>query len=109
MSIRVAPTAMRIPISRVRSVTAISMMFMITTPPTTMPMATTAGMIENSVFVSFFQKSTSASAVSMLKSSSSAGRRRCASRMASCARSLAAGIAPGSAILTLMVVVSRRP
>ena len=43
MSWRLAPTALRIPISRVRSLTDISMMFMITMPPTTMPMQTTAG------------------------------------------------------------------
>ena len=36
-----APTAFRMPISRVRSVTAISMMFMITMPPTTSDRPTT--------------------------------------------------------------------
>ena len=39
------------PISRVRSFTVISMMFMITMPPTTMPMQTTAGMTVNSTRV----------------------------------------------------------
>ena len=47
MSRRVAPTDLRSPISCVRSRTDISMMFMITMPPTTMPMATTAGMTLN--------------------------------------------------------------
>ena len=41
MSRRGAPTAFRSPISRVRSVTTISMMFMMTTPPTTSDNATT--------------------------------------------------------------------
>ena len=47
MSRRLAPSALRRPISRVRSLTTISMMFMITMPPTssdrpTMPTSTTA-------------------------------------------------------------------
>ena len=41
MSDRRAPSALRRPISRVRSVTAISMMFMMTMPPTTSDSATT--------------------------------------------------------------------
>jgi hypothetical protein len=40
MSLRRAPTALRMPISYVRSVTTASMMFMITTPPTTIKMDT---------------------------------------------------------------------
>ena len=40
------------PISRVRSFTVISMMFMMTMPPTTMPIATTAGMAVKSRRVS---------------------------------------------------------
>ena len=42
MSPRRAPTALRMPISWVRSVTTASMMFMITTPPTTRNTETTA-------------------------------------------------------------------
>ena len=38
MSRRLAPRALRTPISRVRSVTETSMMFMTPTPPTTRPM-----------------------------------------------------------------------
>jgi hypothetical protein len=38
MSRRLAPRALRMPISRVRSVTDTSMMFMTPTPPTTRPM-----------------------------------------------------------------------
>ena len=41
MSRRLAPRAFRNPISRVRSLTAISMMFMITIPPTSSESATT--------------------------------------------------------------------
>ena len=41
MSLRRAPTDLRMPISRVRSVTTASMIFMITTPPTTMKTETT--------------------------------------------------------------------
>ena len=41
MSRRLAPSALRRPISRVRSLTTISMMFMITMPPTTSDSATT--------------------------------------------------------------------
>ena len=44
-----------------------SMMFMITMPPTTTPIATTAGTTVNSTAVRFFQKVTSASAVSTVK------------------------------------------
>ena len=38
---RVAPSALRMPISRVRSVTDTSMMFMITMPPTTSEISAT--------------------------------------------------------------------
>ena len=41
MSERRAPSALRRPISRVRSLTTISMMFMMTMPPTTSDSATT--------------------------------------------------------------------
>ena len=41
MSDRRAPSALRSPISRVRSVTTISMMFMMTMPPTTSDRPTT--------------------------------------------------------------------
>ena len=41
MSRRRAPSALRRPISRVRSLTTISMMFMMTMPPTTSDIATT--------------------------------------------------------------------
>jgi len=44
------------PISLVRSRTDINMMFMITIPPTTIPMATMAGTTANSTCVNCFQK-----------------------------------------------------
>jgi len=62
------------PISRVRSLTDISMMFMITMPPTTMPMTTIAGMMVKSTPVSRLQKATRASALSTVKLSASPGR-----------------------------------
>jgi len=104
-----APTALRMPISRVRSFTAISMMFMITMPPTTMPIATTAGTTANSTAVSCFQKFTSASAVSTEKSFSWPGRSPCATRIASSARPIRDLTSASSATFTEMVVVSRRP
>src|ERR1019366_5806017 len=109
MSRERAPTAFRIPISRVRSETDISMMFMITMPPTTMPIATTAGITLNSTAVSCFQKSTSAAAVSSEKLFSCPGRRRCAARIASSARSIALSTSFASRIFTEIVVVRRRP
>ena len=42
---RLAPSALRMPISRVRSVTETSMMFMMTTPPTTREIAAMPMMI----------------------------------------------------------------
>ena len=42
MSERLAPTALRIPISRVRSVTLTSMMFMTPIPPTSSEIAATS-------------------------------------------------------------------
>ena len=56
MSRRRAPSALRIPISRVRSLTAISMMFMITIPPTTSEMATRPGSARNRIWEIFSQR-----------------------------------------------------
>ena len=44
------------PISRVRSLTAMSMMFMITMPPTTSEMATRPGSARNRIWEIFFQR-----------------------------------------------------
>ncbi len=92
-----------------RSFTDISMMFMITMPPTTIPMQTTPGIIRNSTLVSVFQNATSASALSTVKSFSSSGRSRCATRIASSARSMAPSISAASCIFTDTTVVLRRP
>src|SRR5436309_2815546 len=74
MSRRDAPSDLRIPISRVRSVTLISMIFMITMPPTTIPIATTAGTTVKMTRVSLPQNAISPSPVSTVKSSSCPGR-----------------------------------
>jgi len=109
MSAERAPTARRIPISWVRSVTDISMMFMMTMPPTTMPMPTTAGSTANSTRVSVCQNATSASDVSIVKLFSSVGRSRRATRIASSARCIAGATASALGIFTDTVVVLRRP
>src|SRR5438046_8381706 len=100
MSRRRAPTDLRMPISRVRSFTLISMMFMITIPPTTMPMPTTVGTTVNKTLVSRFQNSTSPSAVSTAKSSPWPGSRRCEPGVASYARPIAQARALAVGILT---------
>ena len=71
-----APSALRRPISRVRSLTTISMMFMMTMPPTTsdsetMPISTAKAPWENC-----FQRFISVSDVNSPKLSVSFGRRR---------------------------------
>ena len=63
MSRRRAPSAFRMPISRVRSLTAISMMFMITMPPTTSEMATRPGSARNRIREIFSQVPSAPSAV----------------------------------------------
>ena len=76
MSLRFAPRAFRSPISRVRSETDTSMMFMITTAPTTSEMPTRPGRATNMTLEIFVQKASDASAVSTSKSFASAGRSR---------------------------------
>ncbi len=63
MSRRLAPSAFRMPISRVRSDTAMSMMFMITMPPTTREMATSPGSAMKSTREIRFHPSSAPSAV----------------------------------------------
>src|SRR5690348_8497348 len=63
----VAPIALRTPISRVRSVTETSMMFMTPTPPTINPTLETANIKMKMPPVSWFQRSESASGVKMAK------------------------------------------
>ncbi len=109
MSRRAAPSALRMPISRVRSVTLISMMFMMTIPPTTTPMTTTAGTTVKITRVSLPQNAISPSPVSMVKSLSAPGRRRCAMRIASSARNIAGPTPSAVAIFTEITIVWRRP
>src|SRR5712691_13073656 len=69
MSPRRAPNALRTPISRVRSVTLTSMMFMMTMPPTTSEMEAMAMVTTKNVPLMFFQSERNESLVSMAKSS----------------------------------------
>src|SRR5947209_4000942 len=75
MSRRRAPSDLRIPISRVRSATAISMMFMMTMPPTTRAMSTSPGPTASRMRLILPQKSSTPSEVSRTKLSSWCGRR----------------------------------
>jgi len=109
MARRVAPNDLRIPISRVRSVTLMSMMFMITMPPTTMPMATTAGTtVKNDAGEALPEGNEPFRRVHR-EIVSWPGRSRCAIRMASSARSMASATCSAAAILTEITVVWRRP
>ena len=86
------------------------MMFMITMPPTTMPIATTAGITVNSMRVRLFQNATSASAVSTEKSLSCARPQPVgdAHRLFGALPSPSA-TAMASGIFTEITVVWRRP
>src|SRR6267143_389002 len=92
MSRRRAPRDMRMPISRVRSATAISMMFMMTIPPTTSDTATRPGRATNSTRLILPQKSSTSSAVSSAKSFGSRGRRWRRLRMTASAWAIASRI-----------------
>ncbi len=109
MSRREAPSDLRIPISRVRSVTLIIMMFMMTMPPTRTPIPVTAGTTLKMTRVSLAQNAINPSPVSTVKSSSSPGRSRCAMRIASSARSMPSATPAAAAILTEITLVWRRP
>ena len=93
-----------------RSVTLISMMFMMTMPPTTIPMQTTAGIAVKRTRVSWRQNATSASALSTVKSFVLARPEPVgdAHRLLG-ARHRAGSIASALAILTETTVVFRRP
>ena len=81
MVLRVAPSAFRTPISRVRSVTLTSMMFMMPMPPTSrLTPAIPASSIEK-VWVVSLKVSRMSDDCWMLKSASSVGRMRCSRRM----------------------------
>src|SRR6185436_19114122 len=103
MSAGCAPTAMRMPISRVRSVTDTSMMFMTPIPPT---MSDTSAIDASSVVMVWVVEVNMLVISAMLlveKSSSSLGPRRCRSRN-SCAMSLRARGMPSAdtALMTIM-------
>ena len=70
-----APTALRMPISRVRSVTLTSMMFMITMPPTTSEMQVTGTTMAAIMPSTWSMKPRMASGVSVSKLSGCAGAR----------------------------------
>src|ERR1035438_1702054 len=74
MSSRRAPTALRIPISRVRSVTLTSMMFMMTMPPTTSEMQVTGTTMAATRLSNWSMKPRMASGVRVSKLSASPGR-----------------------------------
>ena len=75
MSLRRAPSDLRMPISWVRSVTTASMMFMITMPPTIMNTATIPTAMPAMAAVSCSQRLTMVSEAKRLKLSSWPGRR----------------------------------
>ena len=74
ISRRVAPSALRTPISRVRSVTEIIMIATTPTPPTSRPIEARTSMTRKKTFVSFPHTSNSLSCVMMAKLLSAAGR-----------------------------------
>src|SRR5438309_10658389 len=106
MSRRRAPSDLRIPISRVRSATAISMMFMMTIPPTTSEMATRPGRATNSTRLILLQKSSTSSEVSSVKLSSWRGRRRWRLRITACASSMAARISGSDGAFTIRASIT---
>jgi len=104
-----AATAMRRPMSRVRSVTETSMMFMMPTPPTTSEMSATAS---SSALINCEVEAMTlvTSAMSrMLKSSAWSGRIRCRSRSRLVICSLASGIiSAGTALTTIGSTLANR-
>src|SRR6266566_5282041 len=92
MSLRRAPSDLRIPISRVRSATAMSMMFMMTMPPTTSEIPGRKGSAMRRMPLILLQKSSTSSAVSRAKSSPWRGRRWRRLRMTASACDIASRI-----------------
>ena len=101
MSRRRAPSALRMPISRVRSDTAISMMFMITIPPTTSEIATRPGSARKRIREIFCQVPSAPSAVWNSKLFSSVGLSCRRLRMAASASANASCIWAGSSVRTI--------
>ena len=109
MSRRLAPSALRRPISRVRSDTTISMMFMMTMPPTTSDRETTPIRMLKAPWENVFQRPTSVSDVYMPKLSFSRGRRWRFTRSATRAASIAGSTSSGRAGFTVSSSDRRDP
>jgi len=99
-----APSALRIPISRVRSVTDTSMMFMMTTPPTTSEMDAMPRMTAPNIPVIWLKSPIKVSLVRMAKESSAPGtswrRARISARISSIRLSRAPGAKPAFAAIS---------
>ena len=89
ISRRLAPNALRTPISRVRSVTEIIMIATTPTPPTISPTLDNAIITRKNIPVTWFQLSSSLSCVTVAKLFSSPGRRPRIARMAPVTSSMA--------------------
>ncbi len=104
-SARLAPRALRTPISRVRSVTLTSMMFMITMPPTTSEMPAMATATSSNELEICDHSDIRLSLVSVVKLSSAPGwscrRPRMISRTSSMARSM---FGPAPAFTAMSIV-----
>src|ERR1017187_6819044 len=95
ISLRRAPTALRTPISRVRSVTDTSMMFITPMPPTSRPMDEITTMTRPTELMSWRNWPMTLSALEMPKLSGSAAFTRRRRRSSSVTSSLACSILPG--------------
>ena len=102
MSRRLAPSALRTPISRVRSATATSMMFMITIEPTISPIAGSAMPARTRYPWILRQNASAESCVCSEKSSGTPGRRRCRIRITWRAISITPTISCSLAAWTVM-------
>ncbi len=108
MSLLRAPMAFRTPISRVRSITDTSMMFMITMPPTTRAIDTNIGRTVNSMREMLSQNAIASSAVSSAKSASSLGRRPRRARMMPSTSICASLSRSGSSVWMMMLSTTPR-
>ena len=103
-----APSDFLIPISRVRSATATSMMFMITRPPTISPIAGNAVPARVMTFLSLSMNASALADVSMKKLSGSLGRSFRRPRITSRTDSIASPIASEVGVWTMMPSTSPR-
>ncbi len=107
---RFAPMALRMPISRVRSVTDTNMMFMTPTPPTNREMPVTAMPIASTTPMTLLKADSSESILLIAKSSSSLGRRRRILRISpTTSYSKSASTAPGGALTAMSKLRSWPP